>query len=245
MSQEGGFVGGQSSASASQVQNRKVSCRSLTIKQFREADEPSGDASLEIDQAPVDMIRIVAIIRKVEVEPTKITISIQDSTGSLENLKHWVNEPDNPTPVNYSVGDYVAVYGTSRLYNDRRFLNVIRVDPDISLSFVFFHQMCVLREHWHYTGVKPIGGDSATTQPKEEHKPAQDSMFVDDAPSEAKDSLSARILTALKDEPEGLHVRFLGQKLAMDEMQILQQCEFLNNAGLVYQTDDNTYASST
>lgn len=224
----------------SQVQNRKVSVRSVTIKQFQEAPDVSDDSPLLIDNAPVDILRFVVIVRKIDVEATKVTLSVQDTTGSLENVRQWINsdggEPHEP---NYSVGDYVALYCSTRKYNERRLLNITRVDPEISLSFVFFHQICVLREHWHYTGSKPLG---AVQEPKPK---AESSLFVDDAPPEAKNSLSARILNALKSEPDGLHVRFLSQNLGIDELQILQECESLNNAGLVYQTDDNTYASST
>ena len=242
MSQEGGFFGYSSGSGNgfTQAKPREYSVRSLTIKQIAGAQEPSPDASSEIDGAPVHLARLVAIVREIRTEESHIQLRLQDSTGDL-TAKQWRATTDSETEPPYQLGDYVAAYGTLRTYSSQRYFNVTKIEPNVSLAFVFYHQMAVLQEHLHYTGKQLLTADANPPAPVKQEDSTKN-LFVDDAPAEAQNTLSSRILSALQGHQDGLHVKYLAQHLNAEEFELRQEFLKLLDSGLVFEAETDMYA---
>ncbi|KAF5228920.1 hypothetical protein FOXYS1_15967, partial [Fusarium oxysporum] len=84
----GSQQGSQGGAGGKSYQDESL--RPVTIKQILDAEEAYAGADFKIDGSPVTQITFVGQIRKIQPQPTNITLNIDDGTGMIE-VKKWID----------------------------------------------------------------------------------------------------------------------------------------------------------
>lgn len=229
----GGFdVSGYSDSSPAAAPETKTSKRPssifpLNIKQIVEAKEDV----MQVNGLPVTMMRIVAIVKSIEISSTKMIFQLQDWSGEILGML-WLESTSDEKPAGVIENTYVQVSGTKRNQNGKNVLFIYNIVPVTDLSQITHHYLQVIHiqlksEERKQTASVGFGeGDMSNTTVHSGMTPQQSKVYnvIKQAKSEAGMNKS-EILTLVK----------------MLEADVDKAVEFLITEGHVYCTIDDDH----
>lgn len=226
----GGFdVSGYSQGAATPVETNKTSKRPssvfpVTIKQVIEAK----DDVMTINGLPVTMMRIVAIVKSIEMSSTKIIFQLEDWSGTILGMLWLENSGDDQKPAGVVENTYVQVSGTKRNQGADNVLFVYNIAPINDLS--------QLTHHWLQIINIPLK--------REENRQLHENM----------DTSEVAVQNGMTPQQSKVYnvIRQAKSEAGMDKSEILQSCkmppaelekaiEFLITEGHVYCTIDDEH----
>ncbi|XP_013186863.1 replication protein A 32 kDa subunit [Amyelois transitella] len=100
-----------------------------------------GDDGIKIWGTEIQIVSIVARIRNIRIQSTKITYTIQDITGRMRAVL-WLeqNEDDKTTP-KVQVNDYVQIYGNVKTNKGKKVLMAFKIMPVTDVNAITFHYL--------------------------------------------------------------------------------------------------------
>ncbi|CCT65129.1 related to single-stranded DNA binding protein 30K chain [Fusarium fujikuroi] len=252
----GFFAGGSQQGSQGGTGGKSYqdeSLRPVTIKQILDAEEAYAGADFKIDGSPVTQITFVGQIRKIQPQPTNITLNIDDGTGMIE-VKKWidVDKQDDADP-GFEVESHVRIWGRLKSFNNKRHVGAHVIRPVADFNEVNYHMLEAAYVHLYFTK-GPLGGQGGANGDG-------DSMFVDgggyndngggnagQAPTKLAgcSGLAKKMFNFMNDTPggnEGVHLNVITNSTGMSVRDALTAADELLGQGLVYTTvDDETWA---
>ncbi|CAB3221900.1 unnamed protein product [Arctia plantaginis] len=111
-----------------------------------------GDDGVKIWGTEIQIVSIVARVRNIRVQSTKITYTVQDITGRMRAVL-WLDqeagdEDDAATP-KVQVDDYIQVYGNVKTNKGKKVLMAFKIMPITDVNAITFHYL-----HCIHTKVK-------------------------------------------------------------------------------------------
>ncbi|CAD0201370.1 unnamed protein product [Chrysodeixis includens] len=103
----------------------------------------SGDDGVKIWGTEIQIVSIVARVRNIRMQSTKITYTIQDITGRMRAvlwLDQEADDDEKATP-KVQVNDYVQVYGTVKTNKGKKVLMTFKVMPITDVNAITFHYL--------------------------------------------------------------------------------------------------------
>ncbi|KAM3965187.1 replication protein A2 [Aphomia sociella] len=104
----------------------------------------SGDDGIKIWGTEIQIVSVVACIRNIRPQSTKITYTIQDITGRMRAVL-WLDqdameEDDNSAP-KVQVNDYVQIYGNVKTNKGKKVLMAFKIMPVTDVNLITFHYL--------------------------------------------------------------------------------------------------------
>ncbi|KPJ08425.1 Spindle assembly abnormal protein 6-like [Papilio machaon] len=104
----------------------------------------SGDGDITIWGTEIMIVSIVARVRNIRMQSTKITYTIQDITGRMRAV-FWLDqeameEDDKSTP-KVQVNDYVQIYGNVKTNKGKKVLMAFKIMPITDVNAITFHYL--------------------------------------------------------------------------------------------------------
>ncbi|CAH1638176.1 unnamed protein product [Spodoptera littoralis] len=104
----------------------------------------SGDDGVKIWGTEIQIVCIVARVRNIRMQSTKITYTLQDITGRMRAVL-WLDqdaadEEDKSAP-KVQVDDYIQVYGTVKTNKGRKVLMTFKIMPVTDVNAITFHYL--------------------------------------------------------------------------------------------------------
>lgn len=95
-------------------------------------------SNLELWGSPVRIVTFVGIIRKIEHATTKMTFEIEDDTDKIMAYR-WLEADNSVKEPEYTVNNYVRVYGHLREQNNIKHVLILRIMPIRTLNELTSH----------------------------------------------------------------------------------------------------------
>ncbi|CAG4956043.1 replication protein A 32 kDa subunit [Colias croceus] len=103
-----------------------------------------GDDGINIWGTPIQIVSIVARVRNIKVQSTKITYTIQDMTGRMKAVL-WIDqeamEEDDKCSPQVQVNDYIQIYGNVRANKGKNVLMAFKIMPITDVNAILFHYL--------------------------------------------------------------------------------------------------------
>ncbi|CAF4917887.1 unnamed protein product [Pieris macdunnoughi] len=134
----------------------------------------SGDEGVKIWGTEVQIVSIVARVRNIRIQSTKITYTIQDITGRMKAVlwldQEAMDEDDKSAP-KVQVNDYVQIFGNVKTNKGKKVLMAFKIMPVEDVNLITFHYLqCI------HNKLK-MEADS------KKEKPVETSTFVSNVPA--------------------------------------------------------------
>ncbi|KAJ8722045.1 hypothetical protein PYW08_004447 [Mythimna loreyi] len=104
----------------------------------------SGDDGVKIWGTEIQIVFIVARIRNIRMQSTKITYTIQDITGRMRAVlwldQEAADEDDKATP-KVQVNDYIQIFGTVKTNKGKKVLMTFKIIPITDVNAITFHYL--------------------------------------------------------------------------------------------------------
>ncbi|KAJ9576712.1 hypothetical protein L9F63_025393 [Diploptera punctata] len=146
--QGGGFMPQGSFASPANQQKsaqRQNNIFPVCVRQILEAPEDG----LSFGSTSVQMIELVAIVRKIAVESSNVEYELDDNTGSMSGF-YWLQADEKtdemPTIPPVVENSYYRVYGTIRTLQGRKYVQIIRITALKDLNELTMHLLEVMHK---------------------------------------------------------------------------------------------------
>mmetsp|Transcript_2880 Transcript_2880/g.10954 ORF Transcript_2880/g.10954 Transcript_2880/m.10954 type:complete len:277 (-) Transcript_2880:417-1247(-) len=238
----------------------------VTIKMARTATFESEDR-WSIGGREMSMVRIVGNIQRAETNATRITLHVEDGTGSLE-ATIWTSQNDEDLPTvaerrsKCVAGAYVVFHGSLREFNGKTTLRVVDARPVEDFNEITTHFLEVIYADALYQqrlrdppadATTPFGGGGGGAAPSASAGP----MDVDNADPTAvgSDGMTGiqrgvlKFYTEYGTGDEGLHISKAIEGLVgqgkFSESQIRDAIDSLLADGFLYTTLDEDHCKST
>lgn len=104
----------------------------LTIRSVLELDENNPD----YHGFPVSMVMVMGLIREVEVSSTKVSYTLDDTTGTIKAVKWLETDAEEETLMENT---YCSVYGTCKSQQGNKQLLAIHLEPVTDFNFITAH----------------------------------------------------------------------------------------------------------
>ncbi|KAL4713989.1 hypothetical protein ACJJTC_005620 [Scirpophaga incertulas] len=103
-----------------------------------------GDDGVSIWGTDIQIVSVVARIRNIRMQSTKITYIIQDITGRMKAVL-WIDqesmEEDDKTAPKVQVNDYIQVFGNIKTNKGKKLLMAFKIIPIIDVNAITFHYL--------------------------------------------------------------------------------------------------------
>ncbi|XP_045772892.1 replication protein A 32 kDa subunit [Maniola jurtina] len=103
-----------------------------------------GDDGVKIWGTEIQIVSIVARIRNIRVQSTKITYTIQDITGRMRAVL-WLDmeamDEDDKSAPKVQVNDYIQVYGNVKTNKGKKVLMAFKIMPITDINAITFHYL--------------------------------------------------------------------------------------------------------
>jgi len=138
----GGFVSSQSPAIGGTQEKKKRSQNvvPLAIRQILN----SPDENLTVCGHEVHMVSILGIVKEVVTVTTKVTYTIQDSTGEIAAVK-WLEGDGTDAATSIMENTYVTVVGTARTQQGKKHVMIFKIQPLYDINQLTTHMLEVIK----------------------------------------------------------------------------------------------------
>lgn len=92
---------------------------------------------------PLNVVKLVAIVRNIDHSATKITYRLEDHTGQID-AHQWIEDNDTITTVQVLVNTYARVFGSVRNQGGGKTIMIFRLEPITSPNELTNHMLEVL-----------------------------------------------------------------------------------------------------
>jgi len=158
----GGFVNSQSPAIGGTQEKKKRSQNvvPLAIRQILD----NSEENLTVCGHEVHMVSILGIVNKVDQVTTKVSYTIQDSTGEIQAVK-WLEGDGTDTANTIMENTYVTVVGTARTQQGKKHVMVFKIQPLYDINQLTTHILEVIKTPYVLEEINklqngPVGGDA-------------------------------------------------------------------------------------
>lgn len=222
----------------------------VTVKQLLNCQEES----FELEGFVAHLVTIVGITKAVDVTPAKMSLYIDDQTGTIECVSYiGTDEEDHSHVTMLSKGSYARVIGAFRSMKGIKYLLIYKCHALTDLNELTCHLLEVIR-----TGqkMKQIGSAKASEQVTDTLgstfrssmiKPSENDACGGGIPGFSRNqNLIHRILASCKNE-SGMHKDqvYAAAKSTMTLKEVLEGLDFLSNEGHVFSTIDDDHYKAT
>ncbi|XP_072949171.1 replication protein A 32 kDa subunit [Epargyreus clarus] len=129
-----------------------------------------GDDGIKIWGTEVQIVYIVARVRNICMQSTKITYTIQDITGRMRAVLWLDQEDDDKSFPKVQVNDYIQIYGNIKTNKGRKVMMAFTIMPVADVNALTFHYLqCI--------------NNKLKMEMASKEKPAANSMFTSNIPS--------------------------------------------------------------
>ncbi|XP_075978041.1 replication protein A2 [Anticarsia gemmatalis] len=111
----------------------------IVIKQALEC----GDDGVKIWGTEIQIVSVVARVRNICMQSTKITYTIQDITGRMRAVL-WLdqeNDDEEKSAPKVQVNDYVQIYGNVKTNKGKKVLMAFKIMPITDVNAITFHYL--------------------------------------------------------------------------------------------------------
>lgn len=103
-----------------------------------------GDDGVKIWGTEIQIVSIVARVRNIRMQSTKITYTIQDITGRMRAVlwldQEAADDDDKATP-KVQVNDYIQVYGSVKTNKGKKVIMTFKIMPITDVNAITFHYL--------------------------------------------------------------------------------------------------------
>ncbi|VVC89317.1 unnamed protein product [Leptidea sinapis] len=103
-----------------------------------------GDDGVKIWGTEIQFVSIVARVRNIRVQSTKITYTIQDLTGRMRAVlwldQEAMDEDDKSAP-KVQVNDYIEIFGNVKTNKGKKVLMAFKIKPITDINAITFHYL--------------------------------------------------------------------------------------------------------
>lgn len=219
----------------------------VTIRQILLAGNnvDASDEKPKIDGRVTGTLTLVAAVRNISIQGSNLIINIEDGTGATE-MRKWKDPSESSDEMenkddlipNVKVGDYVRAAVNPKISNAYISLTVQSLHPVKDFNEVLYHQLDALASHLYVTRGPPperAGASSTGGQAQD------DKLFV--AGENPANDVQAKIMRALENNPDGLHIDAITSMLRLDRGQVQTEIQNLSDVGKIYDAEDNTWVA--
>ncbi|GBP91807.1 Replication protein A 32 kDa subunit [Eumeta japonica] len=104
----------------------------------------SGDEGITIWGTDIQIVCVVARVRNIRIQSTKITYIIQDITARMRAVL-WLDqesmEEDDKSNPKVNINDYIQVYGSVKTNKGKKVLMAFRIMPITDINAITFHYL--------------------------------------------------------------------------------------------------------
>ncbi|XP_053609928.1 replication protein A 32 kDa subunit [Plodia interpunctella] len=104
----------------------------------------SGDDGIKIWGTEIQIVSVVARVRNIRIQSTKITYTIQDITGRMRAvlwLEQDAMEEDDKSSPRVQVNDYIQIYGNVKTNKGKKVLMAFKIMPINDVNAITFHYL--------------------------------------------------------------------------------------------------------
>lgn len=262
--QGGGFTSPNSqSPNGGDDKKRLQTITPVTIKQIQTATKTTEDV-FRINNAPIDQVSLIGIIRSVEQKSTKMTYQIEDHTGLIEATK-WVdgdNEDEHSAQKRSMCreGVYVRVFAHIKTFNEKITLTALGMMVIEDYNAITHHILETIHAYLVSTkgpvgGVASAAGGSSSASAAAPMKvdrgnygaaPVDQNNGGDGNGLNREQSAVLEVVRECMDE-SGITVNEVASRLKahFPEATVKRTLDFLSAEGHVYSTIDDDHFSAT
>ncbi|CAG9786699.1 unnamed protein product [Diatraea saccharalis] len=103
-----------------------------------------GDDGVKIWGTEIQIVSIVARVRNIRLQSTKITYTIQDITGRMRAVL-WIDqeamEQDDKATPRVQVNDYIQVFGNIKTNKGKKVMMAFKIMPITDVNAITFHYL--------------------------------------------------------------------------------------------------------
>ncbi|RVE48218.1 hypothetical protein evm_007172 [Chilo suppressalis] len=104
----------------------------------------SGEDGLKIWGTEIQIVSVLARVRNIRMQSTKITYTIQDLTGRMRAVL-WIDqeamEQDDKATPKVEVNDYIQVYGNIKTNKGKKVMMAFKILPVTDVNAITFHYL--------------------------------------------------------------------------------------------------------
>ncbi|XP_072394736.1 replication protein A 32 kDa subunit [Diabrotica undecimpunctata] len=218
----------------------------VVIQQIRNCK----DEDFTLFGTPVQIIKLVGILRSVEILSTKATYTIEDSTGSVKAILWLENDGDAATNLpSVKEDSYVQVFGSLRNQDNEKMIMVLRMFPVDDCNIVTTHLLEAI-----YTRLQAEADSKKMVTDIKVNNPgaalANSMSFVDqyDSGTSGLTPIQEKVFKILQTDQtlNGMSRNTLLSNFPPNQhKQINEALQFLSNEGHVYSTLDSDHFKVT
>ncbi|BES89002.1 Replication protein [Nesidiocoris tenuis] len=147
---DGGFGGGgfdntsnmfnspKGDGSSKPAGNKPRTIAPVAISQIQNCPEDG----LKIKDIDVQVVRVVAIVKAIEVSTIKVSYTLEDASGSILAVSYVESEEESTVPVIENT--YAVVIGSVRTQTDNKHIMIFSIYPVTDINEVFEHYLAVI-----------------------------------------------------------------------------------------------------
>ncbi|XP_063364230.1 replication protein A 32 kDa subunit [Cydia amplana] len=103
-----------------------------------------GDDGVKIWGTEIQIVSLVARVRNIRMQSTKITYTIQDMTGRMRAVlwldQEAMDEDDKSSP-KVNVNDYIQIYGNVKTNKGKKVVMIFKIMPITDVNAITFHYL--------------------------------------------------------------------------------------------------------
>ncbi|XP_064072866.1 replication protein A 32 kDa subunit [Vanessa tameamea] len=143
----------------------------------------SGDEGIKIWGTEIQIVSLVARVKNIRVQSTKITYTIQDITGRMRAVlwleQDAMDEDADTSMPKIEVNDYIQVYGNVKTNKGKKVVMAFKIMPVADVNAITFHYLQCINNKLK------MEADSKKTKPNEDSTftsglPANSMVGIDD-----------------------------------------------------------------
>ncbi|KAF6214401.1 hypothetical protein GE061_009142 [Apolygus lucorum] len=97
---------------------------------------------LKVKEIDVQVVRVVAIVKAIEVSSVKVSYTLEDATGSIQGVSYLESEEESTVPVVENT--YCVAIGSVRASTENKYIMIFNIYPVTDINEVFEHYLGVI-----------------------------------------------------------------------------------------------------
>ncbi|CAH0554670.1 unnamed protein product [Brassicogethes aeneus] len=211
-----------------------------------------ADANFTLFGMSCQILKLVALVKNIEVLSTKIVFSIEDHTGSVKAILWLENENEADDLPNINVGNYITLYGCLRANIREKLIAAVHINVITDCNVITTHLLEVIavrldaeaksKEKIDISIRNNPCVDLAMSMGFLEPEVAEN----EPVPLSKMQTKICEILGKYKDNPVGVHfTEIVNQFQPHQKREMLNALQYLLEGGYAYSTIDNAHFKLT